>query len=376
MNLCITGIILSKGCVIMLPMWAVKERDLGGHIFKRSARLVPPSQWRFSALWDGCLLAIYEGDSFPAPEYHVYDPRGRYIGSSYIKHGQLIRVWPVYLREDSEHNTVMGLKIKHAYRREIDEVTVPSLYAYYKLEATIKYNNQTSVYDIISNVRINTSNQLSMQDEDLTRDSLYLKKFLQTVVNELIYLEQDVPMIPGRKFLQLNKTRFIQSSFRYQNFLFFMGNMSWILEREREEKRLETLANKSSNAKTVIELEGLPKNSDEKYRKQVVRDSPKYTRSKYPVLGEPCKDICITTKTSLSEGCAYEVNSMWFVIDWPDEHAHAFWVCKLSDKDHFLERVDHDKYRFHLSYADSSHPVWRFYHTPGGYDNLRALCGF
>lgn len=352
------------------PFWANRERDLGGRVFRQSNRMVPPNDWVYRfPLWEGNLLAIYEGDEIPAGPVKLDNG-----ATSVIKRGQLVRFWFNYLSEDSFGDTVVAFKIRHAYRRGIAPETVPFYFATYVIKCSISYNISTSVYDIL---RLSINNkQYSVNQEEITGNMMYFYRLMQTVVNEFIYLDKSNPTL---NMLQLDVEAFSKSSYRRNNFLFFLSNMEYYLKLEREEKYAERQAMKKP--RMTIELETIERRAGiteitVNSERPAPSEEPKYDRLKYPVKVDPLDNIEISTKSSKTSGKAYIVNEAWFIVTWPKEHAHAFWVCRIIDKDYFLEKLDGNKYLYRRSAANDEHPIWRFYHTPGGYEKLRELCGF
>lgn len=344
-----------------LPFWAVREQDLGGHIFSSRSKYVPPAQWRFSALWDGCLLCYYEGDEVPFGPVVVTNKDQTPIGSSVIKKGQLVRIWPSYIA-NGVNGITFGLKMKHAYRRGTDTTKVPTLYAFYKMRCGIEYCKEKGVYEL-KFLYINDE-KFPVCKEDLTMNTNYFVELMETVVNELIYLDQDIPSIPERIALQVEKERFYNSVYRYENFHFFMSHMEYALRLQAEEKEIERQRH--------IHLGTIPNGPRTGLTSRVVREQkePQYPRTDFPVIGDITKDE-ITSDTCKIPGCGFIVNNMWFIVDWPTEKNHAFWVCYLKDKEHFLVGNV-----YHRENADADHPFWKFYHTKESYAKLRKLCNF
>jgi len=363
-----------KGCVIMLSSWALKEKDLGGRIFSSRNRLVPPSQWGVSPIWDKCVLAIYEGERIPYGRTIVFDKNHIPIGSSVIERGQLVRVWPIRIvKGNNSGNVVVTLKMKHAYRRGIPEDTVPEFYGRYLNDVLLHYEPTLGIYRAIKcaiNGEIYTN-----EDSGENNSVHYHMQLMETLCNELIYLDTQPIDLPGREEFQIYKDRFYMSKYRYINFNFFLSHMEWVFEYEREEKELEEKKRAPIVAirSTTYNMTGDHIGTINKY--SITNPSQTYLElfDQMTVEGKPISENIVSKSAAQLKyppmATALDSGTGWVVVYWPRQHYHAFWVFKLSDYAWFVDShgvLDRTK-------KDDTHKFYSFRHTEPSYIKLMRM---
>ena len=183
----------------------------------------------------------------------------------------------------------------------------------------------------------------------------YLLKFTQTAINELVYL--DGYEFEGKESICGNTQEYYNSEFRRNQLLFWLSHYSELFKEVVDAKPQER-AESSTRVSSVRSEEG------HKEQKPPVND-----RTKMGVKGTPEAQIRVKNVTELAD-CVTTAKG-YVVINFPRTHAHAFWVIRQEDYEHFIVVNRRGKRTFDKSLEDSEHPIYRFYHTPGAYEKLK-----
>ena len=360
---------------MILPEWARLEQNLGGRVFSRENRLVPPAQWSWSALWDDCLLAKYEIGENPYGEAVVFNKAGTPIGVSLVKEGQLVRLWPTRIaRGNNPGNIVISIKMKHAYRRNFRYDDVPELCATYLNDVLLHYDGKDGCYKL---VRVGINGEIF--DREVLEESnsgYYYMSLMETVANELLYLDTQVPPnMKGREKFQINPKGFYESKYRYRNFQFFLSHMKWILIYEQEEKELEEKKRKTpitSIKTTTYDMTGEHVGTVNRYTFSNPSETYVKLFGKMEVSGKVINEN-ITSSTANPHNppiaTALDSETGWIIVFWPQQYYHAFWVFKSTDYSWFVDSegvLDRSK-------ADESHPFYRFKHTEPSFKKLMKM---
>lgn len=175
----------------------------------------------------------------------------------------------------------------------------------------------------------------------------YLFSFLETIINELAYLPGY--SFEGKKDLWDMEKEYYTSQDR-QKLLFWLSHYD---ELPHGDMALEVL--EAEEREYTGNSSGEPKKP------------PKYDRNKMEVPGTKLFSVWIGYCKTPGDGIL--TSKGYLVINFKDTPGHAFWVIRYSDYQHFINEDG----KFDRSKADISHPMWRFYHTPGGYDALEKF---
>ena len=358
----------------MLYYWARKEQDLGGRIFTRENRLESQSTWGWSPLWENCLLVKYEFGRIPYGPAMVFDKKlGIPIGMEEVREGQLVRIWPTRLvRGNNTGNVVIRLTIKHAYRRKWPEKDVPRLCAKYVNDVLLHYDVSDGCYKL---VRVSTNGEMferaALEDSN---SGNYFMSLLETVGNELIYLDREVQNMPDREQYQINPKKFYSSKYRYKHFEFFLSNLDWPILYDKEEKEISEKKNRPIVEIKTTTYETTGKHAGTINQYTSASPSTEYIKlfGKLEVSGIILSENITSKSNELMKNpplaTALDTETGWVLVYWPGQYYHAFWVFRMDDYDWFVKDGVLDR-----TLADDAHPFFRFLHTKPSFKKLMKL---
>ena len=185
-------------------------------------------------------------------------------------------------------------------------------------------------------------------------DVEYLFKFLQTVINEMLYL--DGYEFEGKETVLKNAQEYYHCEFRKNELLFWVSHFDELFNEVMDAK---------SQPKTTSEVT--------RHRSDTPKEKkdPTHDRTTMGVPGIPESQIRLKSTKELAD--AVVTSKGYVVVNVPKTHGRAFWVVRTQDYEHFIVLSPKGKREFDRYRADEDHPLWRFYHHPTSYARLQEF---
>ncbi len=296
------------------------------------------------------IVALYGGASFPTESLY-FDKLSGEAKPTKIVMGSCVRVFltkgtKVRSMFNGETMYRFSVRLRSFWNKEFKIHGFP---AFYNLSVLC---NCESVYHRVLSVYVNGEKFYAV-DRFKKPEVDYLFKFLQSAINELVYL--DGYSFEGKELVFKNANEYYNSEFRRTQLLFWLSHYSELFKEVVDSKPQEP----SGTPKEVTH----ERSAEHKEQKPPVND-----RTKMGVKGVPEAQIRIKNVSELADCVVTE--KRYIVINFPRTHAHAFWVLRQEDYEHFIV-VHKGKRMFDKSLEDNDHPIYRFYHTPGAYEKLK-----
>lgn len=306
-----------------------------------------PTEKRFL---DGRIVAKYSSDfDFPVESIFVDKLFGTATQTRLTK-GSCVRI---EIKRGLKQNSYPGndnvyrfvIKLKSFWNREFPLSSHPASYG---ISIITSYNG---AYHKVLSVYANGEKFYAI---DRTRKDIdYMFRFLQTIVNEMTYLEDY--NFEGKDVVCKNPTEYYRCDQR-REMLFWLSHF--------EELFKEVVDARVSAQKHEAKHHRAHEGSEPK-------KPPTYDRTKMGVMGIPESQIRLKSTKELAD-CVLTAKG-FVVINCPKTHGRAFLVIRIEDYEHFITTDPKGKREFDRRLADDMHPLWRFYHHPSSYKRLKEF---